>query len=104
MSPIVCNSVTTDSSAPSSGWGSGVRIFNGWVNMLPVSTKLTPIRRHRARQRPSSGPRHHAYGGPCMPAGFVAVQNRFLHQTIARRSENVYYRCELHLMRIGGPW
>ncbi len=37
------NSVTTDSSAASSSWGSGARIFNGAVNMLPDGTKLTPI-------------------------------------------------------------
>lgn len=37
------NSVTTDSSAASSSWGSGARIFNGWVNTLPDGTKLTPI-------------------------------------------------------------
>lgn len=37
------NSVTTDSSAASSSWGSGVRIFNGAVNTLPDGTALTPI-------------------------------------------------------------
>ncbi len=37
------NSVTTDSSAASSSWGSGSRIFNGWLNVLPDGTKLTPI-------------------------------------------------------------
>jgi alkaline phosphatase len=37
------NSVVTDSSAASSSWGSGARIFNGWVNVLPDGTKLTPI-------------------------------------------------------------
>ncbi len=39
------NSVTTDSSSASSSWGSGTRIFNGWVNMLLEGTKLTPDRR-----------------------------------------------------------
>jgi len=33
----------TDSAAASSAWGSGVRIFNGAINMLPDGTKLTPI-------------------------------------------------------------
>jgi alkaline phosphatase len=37
------NSVTTDSSAASSSWASGTRIFNGWANMLPDGTKLTTI-------------------------------------------------------------
>ncbi len=37
------NSVTTDSSAASSSWGSGVRILNGYVNSLPDGTELTPL-------------------------------------------------------------
>ncbi|TWT44198.1 Alkaline phosphatase 4 precursor [Phycisphaerae bacterium RAS1] len=37
------NSLVTDSSAASSSWASGVRIFNNAVNMLPDGTKLTPI-------------------------------------------------------------
>lgn len=37
------NSLVTDSAAASSSWGSGVRIFNNAVNMLPDGTKLTPI-------------------------------------------------------------
>ena len=37
------NSCVTDSSAASSAWGSGVRINNGAVNMLPGGRKLTPI-------------------------------------------------------------
>ncbi len=36
-------SMVTDSSSASSSWGSGSRIFNGWVNMLPDGTALTPI-------------------------------------------------------------
>jgi alkaline phosphatase len=37
------NSVNTDSSSASSSWGSGTRIFKGWVNMLQEGAKLTPI-------------------------------------------------------------
>lgn len=37
------NSMVTDSSAASSAWGSGSRVNNGAVNMLPDGTKLTPI-------------------------------------------------------------
>lgn len=37
------DSLVTDSSSASSSWGSGSRIFNGWVNMLPDGTRLTPI-------------------------------------------------------------
>ncbi len=37
------NSLVTDSSAASSSWGSGVRIFNGAVNMLPDGRKLTTV-------------------------------------------------------------
>jgi alkaline phosphatase len=37
------NSITTDSSAASSSWGSGSRIFNAAVNVLPDGTELTPV-------------------------------------------------------------
>ncbi|MDW8104460.1 MAG: alkaline phosphatase [Armatimonadota bacterium] len=37
------DSLVTDSSAASSAWGSGSRVFNGAVNVLPDGTKLTPI-------------------------------------------------------------
>ena len=68
------NSVTTDSSAASSSWGSGARVFNGWVNMLPDGTKLTPIAaiaRDRGRRvgLVTTTTVTHA-----TPAGFVAVQ------------------------------
>lgn len=35
--------MVTDSSAASSSWGSGSRVFNAAVNVLPDGTKLTPI-------------------------------------------------------------
>lgn len=37
------NSLVTDSSAASTAWGSGSRVFNGAVNMLPDGTPLTPL-------------------------------------------------------------
>lgn len=37
------DSLVTDSSAASSAWGSGSRVFNGAVNTLPDGTKLTPL-------------------------------------------------------------
>lgn len=37
------DSLVTDSSSASSSWGSGSRIFNGWVNTLPDGTRLTPV-------------------------------------------------------------
>lgn len=37
------NSLVTDSSAASSSWGSGSRVVNGAVNMLPSGRGLTPL-------------------------------------------------------------
>ena len=37
------NSIVTDSSASSCAWGSGSRIVNGTVNILPDGTVLTPL-------------------------------------------------------------
>jgi alkaline phosphatase len=37
------NSLVTDSSAASSAWGSGSRVVNGAVNVLPDGTLLTPL-------------------------------------------------------------
>lgn len=37
------NSLVTDSSAGSSAWGSGSRVVNGAVNVLPNGTLLTPL-------------------------------------------------------------
>lgn len=37
------NSLVTDSAAASSAWGSGSRVFNGALNVLPDGTRLTPI-------------------------------------------------------------
>lgn len=37
------NSMVTDSSAASSSWGSGSRVVNGMVNLLPSGRNLTPL-------------------------------------------------------------
>jgi alkaline phosphatase len=37
------NAMVTDSAAASSSWGSGSRVFNAAINVLPDGTKLTPI-------------------------------------------------------------
>src|SRR5687768_12928583 len=37
------NSAVTDSSAASSAWGSGTRVVNGAVNVLPDGRLLTPL-------------------------------------------------------------
>lgn len=70
------SSMVTDSSAASSAWGSGSRIVNAQVNILPDGTKLTPL----AHLVKDSGRRvglvtttriTHA-----TPAGFATVQER----------------------------
>jgi alkaline phosphatase len=37
------NALVTDSAAAASSWGSGSRVFNGALNMLPDGTALTPL-------------------------------------------------------------
>ena len=43
MNTRALNSLVTDSSAASSAWGSGSRVVNGAVNILPNGTLLTPL-------------------------------------------------------------
>lgn len=69
------NSVVTDSSAASSSWGSGSRIFNGWLNTLPDGTKLTPIASVAQQQRKRVGLVTTTTITHATPAGFAAVQN-----------------------------
>ncbi len=68
------NSVTTDSSAASSSWGSGARIFNGWVNTLPDGTKLTPVASIARDMGRRVGLVTTTTVTHATPAGFVAVQ------------------------------
>lgn len=70
------SSLVTDSSAASSAWSTGTRVFNAAVNMLPDGTRLDPIM-HLAR-KPGRGlglvtttTMTHA-----TPAGFASVNER----------------------------
>jgi alkaline phosphatase len=70
------NSPVTDSSSSSSAWGSGSRIFNAAVNVLPDGTKLTPIlplakNTGRRTALVTTATVTHA-----TPAGFAAVEPR----------------------------
>ncbi len=78
------NSLVTDSSAASTSWGSGTRIFNWALNMLPDGRPLTPIaplvkaRGRRAGLVTTTRVSH------ATPAGFAAVApNRDLEADIA---------------------
>jgi alkaline phosphatase len=68
------DSLVTDSSSASSSWGSGSRIFNGWVNMLPDGTKLTPIASVARDKGKRIGLVTTATVTHATPAGFAAVQ------------------------------
>lgn len=78
------NSLVTDSAAAASAWGSGSRLFNGAVNMLPGGRPLTPI-------IPLARQRGYATGlvtttriTHATPAGFAAVApSRDLEDDIA---------------------
>jgi alkaline phosphatase len=70
------DSIVTDSASASSAWGSGSRIFNGWVNMLPDGTKLTPIAHLARGKRKRIGLVTTATVTHATPAGFAAVSRR----------------------------
>jgi alkaline phosphatase len=68
--------MVTDSSAASSSWGTGSRVFNAAVNVLPDGTKLTPIgwlARDRGR---NVGLVTTATVTHATPAGFASVTPR----------------------------
>lgn len=67
------NSITTDSSAASSSWGSGVRIFNGALNVLPDGTGLTPVATVARDRRRRTGLVTTTTVTHATPAGFAAV-------------------------------
>lgn len=78
------DSVVTDSSAASSSWGSGSRIFNGWVNVLPDGTELTPIAAVSRDTGRRVGLVTTTTVTHATPAGFAAVQrNRGSEDEIA---------------------
>lgn len=78
------NSVTTDSAAASSSWGSGARVFNGWLNMLPDKTKLTPVAQVARDRKKRVGLVTTTTITHATPAGFAAVeQSRAREEQIA---------------------
>jgi alkaline phosphatase len=78
------DSLVTDSSAASSAWGSGSRVFNGAVNVLPDGTKLTPIAHLMKRAGKRVGLVTTTTITHATPAGFAAMHpSRDDEQTIA---------------------
>ena len=68
------DSPVTDSSSSSSAWGSGSRIFNGAVNVLPDGAKLTPILQLAKDTRRKTALLTTATVTHATPAGFAAIQ------------------------------
>ncbi len=68
------NSLVTDSAAAASAWGSGTRVFNGSINVLPDGTELTPICRLVKRAGFGTGLVTTATVTHATPAGFAANQ------------------------------
>jgi alkaline phosphatase len=80
------DSLVTDSSSASSSWGSGSRIFNGWVNTLPDGTELTTIAELARDKRKRVGLVTTATVTHATPAGFAAaVQKRDDEHIIAEQ-------------------
>lgn len=70
------NSLVTDSAAASSSWGSGSRIFNAAVNVLPDGTQLTPVGRLAKDKGKRVGLVTTATVTHATPAGFGAISPR----------------------------
>ncbi len=68
------NSPVTDSSAASTAWGSGSRVVNGVLNILPDDRELTPIMRLLKQKGWKTGLVSTAEITHATPAGFAAVQ------------------------------
>lgn len=78
------NSMVTDSSAASSSWGSGSRIVNGYVNVLPDKTKLKTLYELFGEQGWKRGLVTTTEITHATPAGFAAaVDNRDTGSMIA---------------------
>ena len=78
------NSAVTDSSAASSAWGSGSRVVNGAVNILPDGTLLTPLYSLFAQAGWKTGLVTTAEITHATPAGFAtAVRSRGNSDAIA---------------------
>jgi alkaline phosphatase len=76
MDMAALDSIVTDSSSAASSWGSGSRIFNAWVNVLPDGTKLTPIGALARDAGKRVGLVTTATVTHATPAGFAAVSRR----------------------------
>ena len=71
------NSMVTDSSASASAWGSGSRVVNGALNILPDGKLLTPIYSLFAEKGWSTGLVTTAEITHATPAGFaIAIKSR----------------------------
>ncbi len=70
------NSHVTDSAAASCAFGSGTRILNDWLNMLPGGRKLEPILRLAKQAGYGTGVVTTATVTHATPAGFVANSER----------------------------
>ena len=78
------NSMVTDSSAASSAWGSGSRVVNGAVNILPNGKLLTPFYALFADKGWGTGLVTTAEITHATPAGFsIAIKSRGDSQAIA---------------------
>jgi alkaline phosphatase len=70
------SSPVTDSAAASSSWGSGSRIFNAQINVLPDGRKLTPVAKVAKEAGLRTGLVTTATVTHATPAGFGASQER----------------------------
>lgn len=78
------NSFVTDSAAASSSWGSGSRVTNGALNMLPDGTLLTPLYELLGQQKWGRGLVSTAEITHATPAGFASsIKSRDNAQLIA---------------------
>jgi alkaline phosphatase len=69
-------SLVTDSSSASSAWGSGSRILNAWINVLPDGTRLVPIATLARDRKKRIGFVTTTTVTHATPAGFAAVSRR----------------------------
>lgn len=84
------NSIVTDSAPASSSWGTGSRIFNRVINVLPDGTALQPIAHAVKASGRSMGLVTTATITHATPAGFAAVsQNRDDEALIATQYLNL---------------
>lgn len=74
MDTASLNSLVTDSAAASSAWGSGVRVNNGSLNVLPDGTKLVPLAQVLRDNGRLMGLITTATVTHATPAGFAACQ------------------------------